>query len=279
MSKYICQPTASGVLDIVSAFPQYCLQTGAMFSSRISLIVALLYFSLDPISAVDRSSSVKCAAQNPPIRRSTDCFHAIGLMTNTLHPLTPAAFRYGECLLLLHALYRHPPPPQKELALPLPEGMLYLRAEPVNPADMEDSFDHSLLLEAKASAAAILQVCLPGEVPELGWALGRYRPSNTNYYFVALKTVPEDMPMGILQWEIKPRPGQDPEPSDAQYHVYHPPGTAVEAGPSTSWSPRDGDSGASSSGASTSGRSQKRQMRNRALSPNAREGENLIATR
>lgn len=228
-----------------------------MIAACTSLVVALLLIYLSPTNAMDRYENVLCEAQDPPIRKSTDCFHAIGLMTNTLHPLVPAAFRYGECLVLLQALYNHPPPPRPVSGLPQPEGMLFLFARPLRLADRQDAFDYSLQADARVTATNILQKCLRPGKPMLGWGLDQHWPSRNEYYFVALKTVPADMPSNARRWEFKPPPGQPTRPWDALYYVYNAPQRSSPSGvpgidrePSTSSGGRAGDSGPSTSGRS-----------------------------
>ena len=212
-----------------------------MFSFHISLIAPLLFFYLNPIIAVPEAS-VTCTAQDPPLRRSSDCAHAIGLMTNTLEPLNPAAFRYGECLVLLRVLYPYAPPLKVDSGLPPPEGLLSLRTRPANLADEVLVFDDILLGGARDSATAVFRYCLRDKPPRLGSILlWHQRGSAKKFYHITLQTVPEDMPMGASRWEKKQRVDGPDDPSCARYHVYYPPRTlspsgnrASDAGPSSS---------------------------------------------
>lgn len=235
----------------------FIISRGIMIAACTSLVVALLLIYLNPTNAMNRHENVVCEAQDPPLRKSTDCFHAIDLMTHTLHALVPAAFRYGECLVLLQALYNHPPPPRPEFGLPLPEGMMFLRAQPLRLADRLDTFDYPLQADARVTATNILRDCLRAERPMLGWGLEQHWPSRDTFYFVALKTVPADMPSNARRWEFKPPPGQLSRPWDAPYTVYNAPQRsspsgvpAIDREPSTSSGSRDGDSEPSKSGPS-----------------------------
>lgn len=219
-----------------------------MLAAPVSLVLILLYYYLEPILAVGNSDNIHCEPQNPPLRKSTDCFHAIGLMVNTLHPSVPAIFRYGECMILLQELKPQTPPPPVLDALPPPLEMKFLRSTHlITTNNRLNSFDHSLLQDAKVMAANILKECLQGGQAQLGWGIARHRPIRNKYYFIALNTVPADMPRDTLRWEIKSEPGEIAKPVDAPYHVYNARAKPVNVGPSASSGHRDGDPGASSS--------------------------------
>jgi len=169
---------------------------------HLALFVCLCYLTLviavrnvppesDDIDLAVIDHAVICKPPIPPLASLNDCTRAVQLMMDTPVVLGPgAAFRYGECLILLDRMwrYRHPSKPSSPPSFhkaPPP----WLRM----PQPIDSPFHRTMMQQVRVQAWRVLRKCRP-QLGHTGFEYSRRRKDAPTISMVRFISAPEDMP-------------------------------------------------------------------------------------